>query len=244
MMKIHKNNNLIRLSTLLLCLLSYSGISEARRSHHPKQPSQSDQNQAAASPVAPGQFDYYLLALSWSPEFCSTPAGHKPEKQIQCKSKLGFVVHGLWPQYNANGWPQDCGPAADVPVEIAAIAQSAQPPMPSGDPGLIAHEWSKHGTCSGLSMADYFTAIKTTAEKVSIPEQLKAPETALTLDGKAIIAAFTAANPGMTPEMLNTSVDNKGAISGVEVCFSKELNLQACSGTHNPKGGKFLPVNK
>jgi ribonuclease T2 len=238
-MKHYNKKSAYRFTALLLvCLLGFSGFAEARRSHNNN--NNNNSNSAAASP---GQFDYFLLALSWSPEFCSTPAGQQASKQTQCSAKLGFVIHGLWPQYNGKGYPQDCGQASDVPDSVAAIAQNAQPPMPSGDPGLISHEWSKHGTCSGLSMTDYFTAIKTSAEKVKIPENLKAPQTSLTLDADAITAAFTAANPGLTADMLNIEVDREGEVSGVEVCFSKQLNFQPCVGGHKLNGGTFLPVN-
>lgn len=240
-MKQNNKKSVYRFTALLLvCMLGFSSLSEARRSHHDNGNGNNNPNSA---PAAPGQFDYFLLALSWSPEFCSTPAGHQPSKQEQCSSSLGFVVHGLWPQYNSNGYPQDCGPAADVPASVAAIAQNAHPPMPSGDPGLISHEWSKHGTCSGLSMPDYFTAIKTSAEKVNIPENLRAPQATITLDGDAIAAAFVAANPGLTADMLNVEVDRQGKISGVEICFSKQLDFQTCVGKHTLQGGTLLPVH-
>ena len=238
-MRQQTKRNVYHFTALLFAgLLGFSGINEARRSHN-----NNHNNNFNAAPASSNQFDYYLLALSWSPEFCNTPAGQQPSKHIQCSAKLGFVVHGLWPQSNNNHYPQDCGPGADVPASIAAIALNAQPPMPSGDPGLVAHEWSKHGTCTGLSMTDYFTAIKTSAEKVNIPENLKAPKTPITLDANAIAVAFTAANPGLTTDMLNIEVDRDGEISGVEVCFSKQLNFQPCAGKHKLKGGTFLPVN-
>jgi ribonuclease I len=54
----------------------------------------------------PGQFDFYLFNLSWSPEFCATH-GDSPE----CGRKLGFVVHGLWPQDASGDYPQHCSSA-------------------------------------------------------------------------------------------------------------------------------------
>ena len=94
--------------------------------------------------VPPGQFDFYLLNLSWSPEFCAT----HPDSP-ECGRHLGFVVHGLWPQ-DANGdYPQHCSdargpgdPQADTDI------------MPRAS--LVEHEWQTHGTCSGLGGDDYF----------------------------------------------------------------------------------------
>ena len=56
--------------------------------------------QAAQAKGRPGEFDYYALALSWSPEHCAI----KPADREQCSRQLGFVLHGLWPQYQ-RGYP-------------------------------------------------------------------------------------------------------------------------------------------
>ena len=66
----------------------------------------------------PGDFDYYVLSLSWSSGFCETPAGARAHGQCDAGANLGFVVHGLWPQYE-HGYPSDCGPAARFPSRIA-----------------------------------------------------------------------------------------------------------------------------
>src|SRR5690349_19239687 len=55
----------------------------------------------------PGNFDFYLLSLSWSPSFCET-AGDRKSAQQQCGERpYSFVVHGLWPQYE-RGFPEFC----------------------------------------------------------------------------------------------------------------------------------------
>ena len=66
----------------------------------------------------PGVFDYYVLSLSWSPEFCYSHPG-KPECQ---SGHHGFVVHGLWPQF-ADGYPENCSNAPGLahPQEMADI---------------------------------------------------------------------------------------------------------------------------
>src|ERR1700757_3860920 len=85
----------------------------------------------------PGVFDYYVLALSWSPEFC-----HSHPSNVQCSGHSGFVVHGLWPQF-VHGYPEHCSMQPDL-----ANPSSMTDLMP--DPSLVAHEWATHGTCSGL----------------------------------------------------------------------------------------------
>ncbi len=59
---------------------------------------------AAQADSTPGRFDYYLLSLSWSPEYC---AKSRRDDELQCARPYAFVAHGLWPQ-NEQGWPSDC----------------------------------------------------------------------------------------------------------------------------------------
>src|SRR6185437_7643363 len=55
-----------------------------------------------------GQFDYYVLVLSWSPTYCAEKGD---SDRMQCNRSDGrrysFILHGLWPQYE-RGYPSDC----------------------------------------------------------------------------------------------------------------------------------------
>lgn len=63
------------------------------------------QNEQACNANTAGQFKYYTLTLSWSPEFCRANPSQK--KEPQCTQKRGFIVHGLWPECETN-YPQAC----------------------------------------------------------------------------------------------------------------------------------------
>ena len=106
--------------------------------------------QALAQSHTPGEFDYYVLALSWSPSFCALEAG-PDHPQCAEDADFGWVLHGLWPQYET-GWPANCTTAARNPSrsQTAAMADI----MGSG--GSAWHQWKKHGRCSGLTATDYF----------------------------------------------------------------------------------------
>ncbi len=39
--------------------------------------------------------------------------------------------------------------------------------------GLIAHQWRKHSSCSGLPQNDYFATVRNAFEKVNIPPSLR-----------------------------------------------------------------------
>src|SRR5258707_14981047 len=50
---------------------------------------------------APGEFDFYVLSLSWSPSFCeeATERGSGGRLQAQCGGRpVFFVVHRVWAQ--------------------------------------------------------------------------------------------------------------------------------------------------
>jgi Ribonuclease T2 family len=115
-----------------------------------------------AAANSPGNFDFYVFSLSWSPSFCETPAAERARGQCETGANLGFVVHGLWPQY-ARGFPSDCSPAGRVPSRIAL--EGARDLYPSL--GLARHEWAKHGTCSGKSPTDYFADVRRARDTVA-----------------------------------------------------------------------------
>lgn len=117
-----------------------------------------------------GLFDFYVLALSWSPTFCLSGAGRK--ERLQCQTeRRGFIVHGLWPQHE-RGWPQYC--PSNEPAEVPrSLVTTMLDLMPS--PDLVQHQWRKHGACAGLDQASYFTKVREAGARIAIPEALRTP---------------------------------------------------------------------
>ena len=117
----------------------------------------------------PGQFDYYVLALSWSPSYCEARQDRARSRSAerQCDGRpFSFVVHGLWPQYD-RGFPSYC--QVPPPRLDRNIVGSMLDLMPS--PRLIFHEWDQHGTCSGLSPRAYFESVRSARAAVKIPPE-------------------------------------------------------------------------
>src|SRR5258705_1016077 len=59
---------------------------------------------------APGEFDFYVLSLSWSPSFCeqASERGSGGGFPIQCEGRpVSFVVHGPWPPHS-HSFPDHC----------------------------------------------------------------------------------------------------------------------------------------
>src|SRR5476649_985302 len=119
---------------------------------------------------APGEFDFYVLSLSWSPSFCEAAAergNNGRSQQGQCGGRpFSFVVHGLWPQYE-QGFPDYC--QVPSPRLYRGIVDRMLDLMPS--PRLVFHEWDRHGTCSGLSADAFFETVRKAREAVKDPAE-------------------------------------------------------------------------
>lgn len=179
---------------------------------------------AAESAHTAGKFDFYVLALSWSPSWCAS-GGDRAETSVQCSGPkpFGFVVHGLWPQYE-RGFPESC--AVSVPGPGRGEVDAMLDLMPS--PGLVRHQWRKHGTCSGLAASDFFKAVRTAAGRVTIPPAFTSPQAAAMVSPDAVEAAFIAANPGLPADAIAVTCD-KRRLREVRVCLDRDLKgFRAC----------------
>jgi len=174
---------------------------------------------------APGEFDFYVLSLSWSPSFCEEAAerGNNGRSQAQCGGRpFSFVVHGLWPQYE-RGFPEYC--ERPSPRLERNIMTSMLDLMPA--PGLIFNEWDKHGTCSGLGARAYFETIRKARAAVKIPEeflQLSEPKTIAPDD---LEGAFIKVNPGLSSSAISVNC-NRQRLSEVRICLSRDLQFRSC----------------
>lgn len=172
----------------------------------------------AAVSEAKGDFDYYVLALSWSPSFCEA----NPDAR-QCGQGLRFMLHGLWPQHE-RGYPQDCYTDANrrVPNRVLDAYRDLGPSR-----GLLAHQWRKHGSCTGLDAAGYFEKSRAALARVAIPQSLKSGSSSRRVDPKAIETAFMQANPGLDRDEV-TITCKSGDLAEVRVCLTKDLEPRRC----------------
>ncbi|MCU1275808.1 MAG: ribonuclease [Bryobacterales bacterium] len=170
-----------------------------------------------------GTFAYYLLALSYAPDFCAQPAGHKDPRECGAGRHVGFVVHGLWPQRENGRGPERCGPARPVSEEIIRVTLNYIP-----SESLIQHEWANHGTCSGLSANEYFSAVRRARDSVRIPRELQQPARPLRMSPTEIESKFAAANPNFPKDAFRVSCYPDGELQEVRICFNKDLTPRAC----------------
>jgi ribonuclease T2 len=171
-----------------------------------------------------GEFDFYVLALSWSPSFCEANAerGSGGADQQCGERPFAFVVHGLWPQYE-KGFPEYCQvPAPRLDRNIVGSMLDLMPAT-----RLVFHEWDKHGTCSGLSARAYFDTVRKARAVVKIPHEYLDVKTHLTVTPAEVEDAFVKANPGLTPGAVTVNCDNR-RLREVRVCLSKDLRFRDC----------------
>lgn len=173
----------------------------------------------------PGQFDFYVLSLSWSPSFCAAAAerGGSRNASAQCGARpYSFVVHGLWPQYT-KGFPEYC--QVPAPRLDRGIVSSMLDLMPA--PHLIFNEWDRHGTCAGASPRAYFETVRKARAVVKIPPEYIDLQAPLSVSPTAVEDAFIKANPGLSQSGIAVGCDSK-RLTEVRICFSRELQFQDC----------------
>lgn len=117
-----------------------------------------------------GQFDSYVLAVTYQNEYCQFNPTEAECTVNPVPSGLG--LHGLWPNRDDDLKDnyQYCGPSQsslgknwwcrsdlDIKSKLSpAEFDELYAVMPGVASCLYNHEWYAHGTCSGLTTAQYF----------------------------------------------------------------------------------------
>jgi len=191
------------ISAALVCLLTSTAAARPRKKTQ----------QSSAT------FSYYLLSLSYAPDFCAQPTGNKDPRECGTGRHIGFVVHGLWPQVEGGRGPENCGSASPVGQDIVRATLDYMPTE-----SLIQHEWATHGTCTGLTASDYFTFVRRARDMVRIPNSLAAPARELRLNPEEIEARMASANPNFPRGAFRVSCYRDGELQEVRIALNKDLS--------------------
>ena len=212
------------------CVLDHCADRAPAPEASPGASSSYDSPQGAAAPsyhaprggASGGRFDFYVLALSWSPSFCAGGGATRSRAQCASGANPGFVVHGLWPQY-AYGYPSRCRGNGFLPFSVLSGLNGLYP-----DEGLARHEWRQHGLCSGKPPSGYFADVRAARDAVTIPPALKSPREDKTLSPLDVQRAFLDANPRLRPGMMAVTC-RRGVLQEARICFSRDLrDFVAC----------------
>lgn len=171
--------------------------------------------------AADAGFEYYLLTLSWAPDFCAAPGGNKDPRECGAGQHVGFVVHGLWPQAVQGRASEDC---ASNPVKDSTVTAMLRY-IPTE--GLIQHEWKTHGSCSGLSADDYFAAVRTSRDSVKIPAVFESMTIPASESAEQVEAQFADANAAF-PRTAFRATCRGGTLQEVRICLDLNFKPQSC----------------
>jgi ribonuclease T2 len=181
---------------------------------------------SATGQSRPGEFDYYVLSLSWSPSYCGSAAGRDDDSQCRPGRRFAFVVHGLWPQFH-QGWPESCR-TRDLWLPERQI-QDMMDIMPSRR--LVIHEWRKHGTCSGLSQKEYFALVRTFRDKLRVPARYLSPLREIRTTPQQLQRDFVLSNRGLAFDMLSVQCGNaqdSARLAELRICLDRSGDFTPC----------------
>lgn len=166
----------------------------------------------AATPA----FDYWVLALAWTPEVCAATRG-KPDAPA-CEPQRGLAIDSLWPQTSA-GPATDCAPESPLPATLAA---SLRPQIQYPD-----RAWNTHGRCSGLSAESYFERIALARARLNVPDKFLRGRANQRISKTQLEQAFLEANPGLSVEALTIECRSH-YLTDVRLCLDPTLQPRAC----------------
>ena len=169
-----------------------------------------------------GEFDYYVLSLSWSPNWCALEGDARGSDQCDARHDHGWILHGLWPQYH-RGYPEYCNTTERPPSR--AMTRDMADIM--GTSGLAWHQWKKHGVCSGLSASAYYALSREAYDRVVRPPVFRKLDKAVRLPAAVVEEAFLKSNPGMEPDGVTITCRN-GHIQEARICLGRDLSAVPC----------------
>ncbi len=169
-----------------------------------------------------GAFDYYVLALSWSPTWCALTGRERGAAQCEAGADFGWVLHGLWPQYE-NGYPEYCAFSGRDPSrdETAAMADIM------GDGGAAWYQWKKHGRCAGRPPERYFAEARSAFDGIAKPQVFRDLKDPVKLPAKVVEDAFIAANRDLFADALTVTCRAR-RIQEVRICLTRDLAPRRC----------------
>lgn len=169
-----------------------------------------------------GEFDYYVLSLSWSPNWCALEGDRRRSPQCDDAEDHGWIMHGLWPQFH-RGYPSYCQTVERAPSRGLTAGMSDI----MGTAGLAWHQWKKHGSCTGLSAWRYYAESRTAYDSVARPTVFRKLKNTVRLPASVVEEAFLKANPQISGDGVTVTCKN-GYIQEVRVCLSRALKPVLC----------------
>ena len=165
----------------------------------------------------------YSLVARWSPEWCRS---HPEDRSMQCNAangRFGFILHGFWPEGRPGASPQWCAvrPAPDARTLREHLCMTP-------NPGLLAHEWAKRGSCMARTPRAYFRSAAVLWRSIRWPDA----DSLSRRDGLTVgelRAAFLVINPEWRGEQLVINTSRTGWLTEVRLCYRRDFMPGNCA---------------
>jgi ribonuclease T2 len=177
---------------------------------------------ATAKNELAGEFDYFVLSLSWSPNWCAIEGDAKRSPQCAEKSGHDWIMHGLWPQFH-RGYPSFCRTVERPPSRGMTSAMADI----MGTSGLAWHQWKKHGSCTGLSAQDYYALSRPAYALIERPAIFRKLDRSVRLPASVVEDAFLKSNPAIKADGITITCRNN-RIQEARICLSRQLTPVPC----------------
>jgi ribonuclease T2 len=176
---------------------------------------------------------FYLLALNWTPQWCSEGGVGATTKEMECGRPFGFTLHGLWPNGADKPYPRYCRPVGGL--DAATVRQMF---CRTPSPVLLQHEWQAHGACGFDSPKAYFGQAAKLYDALKLPKiEAIAPAS---LTAGAVRSAFVAANPALKPQSVFVATTRGDALAEVRLCYDLAYKPAACPGGNGVPDGVHI----
>jgi ribonuclease T2 len=101
--------------------------------------------------------------------------------------------------------------------------------MPSRQ--LVRHQWTKHGTCTGLGPHDYFALTRRLHDEIRVPARYIEPGRSIEVSVSQFVADFLATNRKLERNMISVHCGNRrdrARLVELHICFSRAGAPRAC----------------
>ena len=179
----------------------------------------------------------YVLAASWSPEYCRNGRDAATMQCSGANGRFGFVLHGLWPEARSGPPPQWCSltPAPSPDLVRRTLCMT---PVP----WLIAHEWAKHGSCMAKRPEDYYRVSGILWRSLAWPDADRLSRKR-DLTAGDLRSAFAEANPDWRPEQVGVLVSRTGWLREIKLCYDRKFMPTRCDrGSFGPPDSQALKI--
>lgn len=164
----------------------------------------------------------YTLAASWSPEYCRSRGGASSMQCSGSHGRFGFILHGLWPEARSGPPPQWC---AMLPAPSPDVLRPHLCMTPA--PGLLAHEWAKHGSCMARTPAQYLRISAILWRSIRWPDADRLSRQQGLTAGD-LRRAFVDANPDWREDQVGLFVSRTGWLREMRLCYGRGFLPARC----------------